>query len=124
MNRTMGTHSMPMCWRRLAPLLGLGLVFGLAAGAAWSANDLDTPMARDSIHRDGADTFNMEWLGPDDLQGRATDQTTVQTHGPRGIAYAGHFKGKMAKSMTGVVENKSTPTVHVSEPRHTKRIKP
>jgi hypothetical protein len=123
MNRTKGTHSMPMHWRRFAPPLGLGLVFGLAAGAAWSANDLDTPMARGTVHRDGADTFNMEWLGHDDLQGRTTYQTTVQTQGNRVIAYAGHFNGQMLNPMTGVVETNGTSIVDVTDPRHPKYLK-
>jgi len=123
MNRIKGTHSRLERRRRLAPSLGLGLVFGLAAGAAWSANDLDTPMARDSVHRDGADTFNMEWLGHNDLQGRTTYQTTVQTQGPRVIAYAGHFAGQMLNPMTGVVEENGTSIVDVTDPRHPKYLK-
>jgi hypothetical protein len=123
MNRTMGTHSSLRRWRRLAPPLGLGLVFGLAAGTAWSANDLDTPMARDTVHRDGADTFNMEWLGHNDLQGRTTYQTTVQTQGNRVIAYAGHFAGQMLNPMTGVVEENGTSIVDVTDPRHPKYLK-
>src|ERR1700680_4055178 len=108
MNRITGTDSSLKRWRRRAPSLGLGLVFGLAAGAAWSANDLDTPMARGTVHRDGADTFNMEWLRPDALQGRTTYQTTVQTQGQRVIAYAGHFNGQMLNPITGVVETNGT----------------
>jgi hypothetical protein len=123
MNRTKGIHSMPARWRRIAPPLGLGLVFGLAACAAWSANDLDTPMARGTVHRDGADTFNMEWLGHDDLQGRTVYQTTVQTQGRRVIAYAGHFNGQMLNPMTGVVETNGTSIVDVTDPRHPKYLK-
>jgi len=123
MNRITGRHSSLKRWRRLAPSLGLGLVFGLAAGAAWSANDLDTPMARGTLHRDGADTFNMEWLGHDDLQGRTTYQTTVQTQGNRVIAYAGHFNGQMLNPMTGVVETNGTSIVDVTDPRHPKYLK-
>ena len=123
MNRTKGIHSMPARWRRIAPPLGLGLVFGLAAGAAWSANDLDTPMARGTVHRDGSDTYNMEWLGHDDLQGRTTYQTTVQTQGRRVIAYAGHFAGQMLNPMTGVVEENGTSIVDVTDPRHPKYLK-
>ena len=123
MNRITGRHSSLKRRRRFAPPLGLGLIFGLAAGAAWSANDLDTPMARGTLHRDGADTFNMEWLGHDDLQGRTTYQTTVQTQGNRVIAYAGHFNGQMLNPITGVVETNGTSIVDVTDPRHPKYLK-
>src|SRR5690242_8217700 len=76
-----------------------------ALGAnAWAANDLDTPAL---LH--GADTFNTEWLGHNDLQGRTTYQTTVHKY-PDGrfIAFAGHFNGLMLNPITGVVERNGT----------------
>ena len=56
-----------VAWLSGAALLAL-------AGNAWCANDLDTPAARSSVNKDGSDTFNTEWLGHDDLQGRVTYQ--------------------------------------------------
>src|SRR5690348_1960397 len=86
----------------------------VALGAnAWAANDLDTPAL---LH--GADTFNTEWLGHNDLQGRTTYQTTVH-HYPDGrfIAFAGHFNGLMLNPITGVVERNGTSLVDVTDPR-------
>lgn len=85
---------------------------------AWAANDLDTPAPRHSVGLNGADTFNTEWLGHNDLQGRTTYQTTVHTY-PDGrvIAFAGHFNGLMLNPITGVQERNGTSLVDVTDPR-------
>ncbi len=103
-------------WSRVARAAGLGLM--ITAGAAWAANDLDTPNPRGTTHPDGSNTYNTEWLGHNDLQGRTVYQTTVHTQGHRVIAYAGHFAGTMLNPMTGVVENNGTSIVDVTDPRH------
>jgi hypothetical protein len=121
MNQNYGTHPMQARGWRLAPPLGLALL--IAAGAAWSANDLDTLNPRGTTNRDGSNTFNTEWLGHNDLQGRTTYQTTVHTQKDRVIAYAGHFAGKMLNPMTGVVEENGTSIVDVTDPRHPKYLK-
>jgi hypothetical protein len=95
----------------------------LTSVAAWSANDLDTPAARGHINRDGSDTYNAEWLGHNDLQGRTTYQTTVQTQGNRVIAYAGHFNGQMFNPLTHLTEINGTSIVDVTDPRHPKYLK-
>jgi hypothetical protein len=93
MKRNIRAQSNQVRWFRVARPFGLSLL--IAAGTAWAANDLDTPAARGTVHRNGADTFNTEWLGHDSLQGRTVYQTTVQTQGRQVIAYAGHFNGTM-----------------------------
>jgi len=97
----------------------VGLAMTVGAGVAWSANDLDTPQARGTVGRNGADTFNMDWLGHNDLQGRTTYQTTVHTY-PNGrvVAFAGHFNGKMLNPMTKEIEINGTSIVDVTDPRH------
>jgi hypothetical protein len=114
-------HSIQMRWRRIAPPLGLSVL--MAAGSAWAANDLDTPAARGTVHKNGADTYNMEWLGHDDLQGRTVYQTTVHNQGNRVIAYVGHFNGQMQNPMTGVTETNGTSIVDVTDPRNPKYLK-
>ncbi|HEY2529197.1 MAG TPA: hypothetical protein VGJ20_14825 [Xanthobacteraceae bacterium] len=121
MNQNYGTHSMHARRWRIAPPLGLALL--IAAGTAWSANDLDTLNPRGTTNRDGSNTYNTEWLGHNDLQGRTTYQTTVHTQKDRVIAYAGHFAGKMLNPMTGVVEENGTSIVDVTDPRHPKYLK-
>ncbi|HEY2677032.1 MAG TPA: hypothetical protein VGI65_08670, partial [Steroidobacteraceae bacterium] len=121
MNQNNGMHSMQARRWRIASSLGLALL--IAAGAARSANDLDTLFPRGTTHPDGSNTFNTEWLGHNDLQGRTTYQTTVHTQGDRVIAYAGHFAGKMLNPMTGVVEENGTSIVDVTDPRHPKYLK-
>src|ERR1700675_5213739 len=116
MNRNNGTDSMRMRWSRVARPAGIALL--IAAGTAWSANDLDTLNPPGTTHPDGSNTFNAEWLGHNDLQGRTTYQTTVHTQGDRVIAYAGHFNGKMLNPMTGVTEPNGTSIVDVTDPRH------
>jgi hypothetical protein len=115
MNQTEGTYLQA---RRRRIALSLGLAVLIAAGTAWSANDLDTLNPRGTTHPDGSNTYNTEWLGHNDLQGRTTYQTTVHTQGNRVIAYAGHFAGKMLNPMTGVVEENGTSIVDVTDPRH------
>jgi len=105
-----------VAWLSGAALLAL-------AGNAWCANDLDTPAARSSVNKDGSDTFNTEWLGHDDLQGRVTYQTTVHNQGNLVIAYAGHFNGLMTNPMTGVTERNGTSIVDVTNPRKPKYLK-
>jgi hypothetical protein len=114
-------HSIQMRWRRIAPPLSLSVL--MAAGTAWAANDLDTPAARGTVHKNGADTYNMEWLGHDDLQGRTVYQTTVHNQGNRVIAYVGHFNGQMLNPMTGVTETNGTSIVDVTDPRNPKYLK-
>jgi len=98
-------------------IAGALALFALGANA-WAANDLDTPAARHSVNPDGSDTFNTEWLGHNDLQGRTTYQTTVHSQGGRVIAYAGHFNGLMLNPMTEVTERNGTSIVDVTNPRH------
>src|ERR1700744_3340376 len=94
MNRKTGMHSMQGRLWKIAGCAGLAMT--VAAGSAWSANDLDTPQARGTVQRNGADTVNMEWLGHNELQGRTVFQTTGKTQaGRRAVAYAGQFKGTM-----------------------------
>src|SRR5882724_7409303 len=107
-------------WGRIA---GASLSLVVAAGTAWSANDFDTPNPRGTTNRDGSNTFNAEWLGHNDLQGRTTYQTTPHSQGGRVIAYAGHFNGKMLNPMTGLVETNGTSIVDVTDPRHPKYLK-
>jgi hypothetical protein len=121
MNQNNGTYLVQPRQRRIALSLGLALL--ISAGAAWSANDLDTLYPRGTTHPDGSNTYNTEWLGHNDLQGRTTYQTTVHTQGNRVIAYAGHFAGKMLNPMTGVVEENGTSIVDVTDPRHPKYLK-
>src|SRR5436853_444649 len=96
---------------------GVLAIFALGANA-WAANDLDTPAPRHSTGLNGADTFNAEWVGHNDLQGRVTYQTTVHNY-PDGrvIAFAGHFNGLMLNPQTGVVERNGTSIVDVTNPR-------
>ena len=110
------THWTQRRWSRIARPAGLALI--IAASTAWSANDLDTPYPRGITHPDGSNTYNTEWLGHNDLQGRTTYQTTVHNQGHRVIAYAGHFAGQMMNPMTGVVEENGTSIVDVTDPRH------
>jgi hypothetical protein len=121
MNRDKPTHLMQMRWSRVARPAGLALL--IAASAAWAANDLDTPNPRGTTHPDGSNTFNTEWLGHNDLQGRTTYQTTVHTQGRRVIAYAGHFNGQMLNPLTGVTETNGTSIVDVTDPRNPKYLK-
>ena len=121
MKRNIRAQSNQVRWSRVARPFGLSLL--IAAGTAWAANDLDTPAARGTVHRNGADTFNTEWLGHDSLQGRTVYQTTVQTQGRRVIAYAGHFNGTMLNPNTGVMEINGTSIVDVTDPRHPKYLK-
>ena len=121
MKRNIRTQSSQVRWSRVARPLSLSLL--IAAGSAWAANDLDTPAARGTVHRNGADTFNTEWLGHDPLQGRTVYQTTVHTQGRRTIAYAGHFNGTMLNPNTGVMEINGTSIVDVTDPRHPKYLK-
>jgi hypothetical protein len=122
MNRNNRTHPMQVRRCHIVRPLGLALLM-TAAGAAWSANDLDTPAARGTVHPDGSDTYNTEWLGHNDLQGRTAYQTTVHTQGGRVIAYVGHFNGKMLNPLTGAVEINGTSIVDVTDPRHPKYLK-
>jgi hypothetical protein len=117
---TNGKHLIQMRWGRIA---GASLSVLIAAGTAWAANDLDTPNPRGTTNRDGSNTFNTEWLGHNDLQGRTTYQTTVHTQGRSVIAYAGHFAGTMLNPMTGKVEENGTSIVDVTDPRHPKYLK-
>jgi hypothetical protein len=121
MNPNNGTYLKVARRWRIASSLGVALM--IAASAAWSANDLDTLFPRGTTHPDGSNTYNTEWLGHNDLQGRTTYQTTVHTQGDRVIAYAGHFAGKMLNPMTGVVEENGTSIVDVTDPRHPKYLK-
>jgi len=104
-------------------ITGVVAIFALGANV-WAANDLDTPAPRNSVGLNGADTFNTEWLGHNDLQGRVTYQTTVHTY-PDGrvIAFAGHFNGLMLNPMTGVTERNGTSIVDVTDPRHPMYLK-
>jgi hypothetical protein len=115
MNGSYGTHWGQKRWNCIA---GTGLSMLIAAGSAWAANDLDTPNPPGTTHPDGSNTYNTEWLGHNDLQGRTVYQTTVHTQGHRVIAYAGHFAGQMLNPMTGVVEENGTSIVDVTDPRH------
>jgi hypothetical protein len=115
MNGSYGTHWAQKRWNCIA---GTGLSMLIAAGSAWAANDLDTPNPPGTTHPDGSNTYNTEWLGHNDLQGRTVYQTTVHTQGHRVIAYAGHFAGQMLNPMTGVVEENGTSIVDVTDPRH------
>ncbi|TMH77003.1 MAG: hypothetical protein E6H52_05270 [Betaproteobacteria bacterium] len=96
---------------------GAAALFAISA-SAWAANDLDTPAPVGTLNADGSNTYNAEWLGHNDLQGRVTYQTTVHTQGKRVIAYAGHFNGLMMNPMTGLVERNGTSVVDVTDPRH------
>ena len=116
------THSQHIRWSRLIGRPAI-LALGLAAGAAWSANDLDTLNPPGVTHPDGSNTYNTIWLGHNDLQGRTVYQTTVHTQGDRVIAYAGHFAGKMLNPMTGVTEENGTSIVDVTDPRNPKYLK-
>jgi hypothetical protein len=123
MKRNIRAQTDQVRWSRVARPFGLSLL--IAAGTAWAANDLDTPAARGNVHRNGADTFNTEWLGHDPLQGRTVYQTTVHTQGQdrRVIAYAGHFNGTMLNPDTGAMEINGTSIVDVTDPRHPKYLK-
>jgi hypothetical protein len=122
MNTHDGTHSMQRRWSGIAQAAA-GLALWVVAGAAWSANDLDTPAAHGTLNPDGSDTYHAEWLGHNDLQGRTTDQVTVHNQGNRVIAYAGHFAGQMLNPMTGVTEENGTSIVDVTDPHHPKYLK-
>ena len=117
--------------RRVRSFLWIsGALAILTLGAnAWAANDLDTPSMlstkndgggghNNGLH--GAVTFNTEWLGHNDLQGRVTYQTTVHTY-PNGrvIAFAGHFAANppMLNPLTGNLEQNGTSLVDVTDPR-------
>jgi hypothetical protein len=134
MKRTNSTQSRQIRWRLIA--LPAGLALCIAAGAAWSANDLDTPYPVGTLNPDGSNTYNTEWLGHNDLQGRTTYQTTVHTQWDpvaqkyRVIAYAGHFAGQMTNPLNcppgvpvpcgklGALEHNGTSIVDVTDPRH------
>jgi len=115
-----GTHLTRLRWKRV---VGASLSLVVAAGTAWSANDLDTPNPRGTTNRDGSNTFNTEWLGHNDLQGRTVYQTTVHTQGSLVIAYAGHFAGTMLNPMNGLLEQNGTSIVDVTDPYHPKYLK-
>jgi hypothetical protein len=97
-----------------------------AAGAALltlapsvrAANDMDSPYPAGTQNPDGSNTYNTEWLGHSDLQGRTTYQTTVHSQHGHVVAYAGHFNGKMLNPMTGLVETNGTSVVDTTDPRH------
>src|ERR1700693_2216276 len=118
MSRNYRTHPI-----RMRCIAGTGLSLLIAAGTAWSANDLDTLNPPGVTHPDGSNTFNTEWLGHNDLQGGTTYQTTVHTQGDRVIAYAGHFNGQMFNPLTGVTETNGTSIVDVTDPRNPKYLK-
>ena len=103
------------CLRAVAWLSGAALL--ALAGNAWCANDLDTPAARSSVNKDGSDTFNTEWLGHDDLQGRSAYQPVIRENRGRWIAYVGHHGGAALNPLTGVVENSGTSIIDVTDPR-------
>ncbi|HEX4583794.1 MAG TPA: hypothetical protein VH183_03125 [Burkholderiaceae bacterium] len=96
---------------------GAAALFCIGA-SAWAANDSDTPYPVGTLNPDGSNTYNAEWLGHNDLQGRVTYQTTVHTQKAGVIAYAGHFNGLMMNPMTGLVERNGTSVVDVTDPRH------
>jgi hypothetical protein len=116
------THSQQIRWSRIVGRPAI-LALGIFAGAAWSANDLDTLNPPGHTHPDGSNTYNTIWLGHNDLQGRTVYQTTVHTQGDRVIAYAGHFAGQMLNPMTGVTEENGTSIVDVTDPRNPKYLK-
>jgi hypothetical protein len=98
-------------------LAGGAALFAMGT-SAWAANDLDSPYPAGTQNPDGSNTYNTEWLGHSDLQGRVTYQTTVHSQNGHVVAYAGHFNGKMLNPMTGVVETNGTSVVDVTNPRH------
>ena len=102
---------------RVYSILCAAVLFAISGGT-WAANDLDTPAPVGTLNADGSNTYNTEWLGHNDLQGRVTYQTTVHSQGGRVIAYAGHFNGLMMNPMTGVVERNGTSVVDVTDPMH------
>jgi hypothetical protein len=116
------THSPQIRWGRIIGRPAI-LALGIFAGAAWSANDLDTLNPPGVTHPDGSNTYNTIWLGHNDLQGRTVYQTTVHTQGDRVIAYAGHFAGQMLNPMTGATEENGTSIVDVTDPRNPKYLK-
>jgi len=94
-------------------------------GVAWAANDMDSPDPVGTLNRDGSNTYNTEWLGHNDLQGRTTYQTTVHSQNGHVVAYAGHFNGAMQNPMvidpaTGkpAIETNGTSVVDVTDPRN------
>jgi hypothetical protein len=96
------------------------LVFGTGA---WAANDSDSPYPTGTQNPDGSNTYNTEWLGHNDLQGRTVYQTTVHSQGGRVIAYAGHFSGSMLNPMNNTMEENGTSIVDVTDPRHPAYLK-
>lgn len=104
---------------RAHPTLCIAAATLLALGtSAWAANDMDTPYPTGTQNPDGSNTYNTEWLGHNDLQGRTVYQTTVHSQNGHVVAYPGHFSGKMLNPMTGVIEENGTSVVDVTNPRH------
>jgi hypothetical protein len=99
-----------------------GAALCMIGTGAWAANDLDSPYPVGTQNPDGSNTYNTEWLGHNDLQGRVTYQTTVHSQNGHVVAYAGHFNGKMLNPMTGMVETNGASVVDVTDPRHPKYL--
>ena len=92
--------------RRLSlVVLGLVLIM-LAAGPASSQ------MPRGH----GAESYDMELVGHDDLQGRSAYQPTIHQQRGRFVAYVGHHGGKARNPLTGREEDNGTSIVDVTDP--------
>jgi len=103
---------------RAHSILCAAALFTISAGS-WAANDMDSPYPAGTQNPDGSNTYNTEWLGHNDLQGRVTYQTTVHSQNGHVVAYAGHFNGKMPNPMNGgAVETNGASLVDVTNPRH------
>jgi hypothetical protein len=106
-------------WRaHSAVWLAGGAALLAACSGAWAANDSDSPYPVGTQNADGSNTYNTEWVGHNDLQGRVTYQTTVHSQNGHVVAYAGHFNGVMLNPKTGMNEVNGTSVVDTTDPKH------
>ena len=64
----------------------------------------------------GAEAYDMELVGYDDLQGRSSYQPTIHQQRGRVIAYVGHHGGKARNPLTGREEDNGTSIVDATDP--------
>jgi len=89
-------------------LITLGLVLALMAVR---------PAASQAPGRGhGAESYDMELIGYDDLQGRSAYQPTIHQQRGRFIAYVGHHGGRARNPLTDADEDNGTSILDVSDP--------
>jgi hypothetical protein len=104
-------------------LIGGALGLLTLSSGAWAANDLAVAAKTLEAGINIVDSYNMELLGWNDMQGRVIYQTSVHTFNTgtlptatRVIAVGGSFSGTMLNPMTGVVEQNGAGLVDSTDP--------